>query len=131
MTRMKRDLTVLAELTGLVHDADKARMNAMRRREAALRKSLAALDSDWIARTQQAVVGDIALQSGADHRWQRWIDGRRITLNHELARVLVEMARTRTSLSRSFGRDLATRDLVRQVTRKDVQACMRRVGPDS
>lgn len=131
MSRDRRDLASLVQLTALVRDADQARMNALRRHEKGLRDRLAALDADWQDRARRAVVGDIALQSGADHRWQAWIDGRRMTLNQELARVLVDIARVRDDLARSFGRNMATQGLLKQAIRKDEQARARRAGPGS
>jgi hypothetical protein len=121
------DLADLARLARLAHAAAEQRMGVLRRREDELRGTLAELDAarrDRAAATAGQI--DPALQAGQDLRWHRWIDGRRQTLNAELARVLAGQAQVRAELARDFGRKEAIESLRRDALAAQQKARERR-----
>lgn len=122
-----RELTALAQVAGLAYAVREARMVALRTQEARLRGLLETLEQARRDSAARADTGDDpARRAGADLRWHRWIDRRRMTLNVELARVLAGIATLRQALLRDFGRKEAISELAKDAALERAQRVARR-----
>jgi len=123
----KTDINGLVILSGLGFRAAQGEMATLLGKETALRQNLEQLT---LSRQNQAQASrqsdDPALISGADIRWHRWVDKRRTTINTELAQILAEKEICRTRLARAFGRDQAAQALLKNATRSQRRAAIRR-----
>ena len=115
MSRHPARLAALARLTATVARAEEARMAALALEERGLRERFAALNTarSTRARTRPAD-GDPALLAGADPAWHRWIDGRKMAINGEIAELRVKQAALREGLTRAIGRREVAEELVRR-----------------
>jgi hypothetical protein len=116
MTKDDQDWRALEDLTSTVFEAAAGRMEFLRRRETALRDTIASLERQKLTRAAEteAAADDPAARAGADVRWHQWIDRRRSQLNLELARTLVQVDAARQSLRQAHGRHQATAELARR-----------------
>lgn len=115
MSRESARLQKLARLMATVARADEARMAALMLEERRLRERFSDLDTVRAVRAQnRPEEGDPALSAGADAAWHRWIDGRKASINGEIAALKVRQAEMREELARSIGRREVAEELVRE-----------------
>lgn len=105
------DLGGLGRLAAAAAEAAEARLSALRREEADLRRRIAALDEARRTRAAEARATEVSLRAGVDLRWERWIECRTSALSTELARLLARIEMARDDLARALGRRIATEAL--------------------
>lgn len=110
---MKRitDLKRLATITDTALSGAQARMHQINSQEAALQQQLAELSRRSTAHTS---LDSLAVQAGADVRWQVWADRRREEINLEMARLRAMKEEARHALRKAFGKDQAMQHLLRK-----------------
>ena len=108
-------------------EAEKAKLAQLVKSEKDLRKQLQDLiHSRNAAATRNPAADDPALKSGADLRWQRWIESRRGLLNQELASLLARRSRQTDIVRKAFGRHAAMATLRdRQIRKEAIQQSRR------
>ena len=113
-----QDLQDLQSLTGALHRVEQARMRAILQEESDLRHLLAQLDEDarQIQNLPEAQSTDLRT-IGGDVTWQAWVAKTRRNLNVQLAQVLARKGIALTALERTFGRDEAVGNIVRDTVR--------------
>ncbi|SFR00699.1 hypothetical protein [Poseidonocella sedimentorum] len=115
MDDMTHKLQELSKLTDLAFQRASAPLAEYARREAELRKAIAALtpSSEYFASQE---VSDDAKETvrrgGAAMAWDRWAAKRKSQLNMDLARVLAEKAGVEAQARRAFGRSEVARHLL-------------------
>lgn len=106
---MMKDLKKLQSLhrvTEMALNTKQARVAALRDQSNALKQQITDLDQAVLARGHKAgqSQSDVALQAGVDLVWHRWIEGRKIAINTERARLEAEIDKARAEMAREFGR---------------------------
>ena len=131
MTDLRR-LSALTQVTAVALQAAQTEMAQLNREEMALRDTLAQLVADRAAQTDQALADGAATPlAGTDIRWHAWVDGRRATLNAELANVLARKEACQSRLRLAFGRDQAAQALAKKVTLQAQIIAIRRAAYES
>ena len=119
------DLDALLVLAETRFAAVQAQLAALTRQETALREQLASLARDRAEQSGRDAA-DAAVRAGADVRWHRWIDSRRLLLNQELAQLRARRLRQVKVVKAAFGRKEALVALAARVRAADRQQRARR-----
>lgn len=102
----KEQFNQVAEITSVLFQAAQSKLAQAVKRENDLRKMLATLEQSRTARANANLLDtDVAMIAGADLRWQAWVDQRRSSLNHELAKCLAAQDHLRETARRAFGKE--------------------------
>lgn len=123
MNRKLKNLERLQKLTDAALLAQQARLASIAGEEARITSLLETIDDARAARNSVLNEGmDPAQRAGADPLWQLWADGRRSSLNRDLAKVRVMREDVRSDLARALGRDDVASRLLGKVKSADLAA---------
>ncbi|RYH01564.1 hypothetical protein EU805_12945 [Salipiger sp. IMCC34102] len=107
-----RQAAELARIAQVAFQADRARMAKVQRAEQRLRAQLDEIKAqERQARDRAAQAPDAMALAGGDRLWHQWIEGRRTTIQTELAQLLARKADLQSELRASFGRKAAAEAL--------------------
>ena len=119
---MPDPLEDLARLTDALYQVELGKMSVLNAEEARLRQELAELEE---RRRNNQALPDTQLngvrQIGADVLWQGWVSRARADLNTQLAQVLEQKARLTTELRRTFGKQMASSEMLDKARESDRQ----------
>ncbi len=114
---MDKRLLALQNLTGMVLDAERMKLQQLSLAERKLDDQIRELDSESRKRAVQLLAKggtDSALLAGADMRWQNWVQQQKRKLNTRRAALLAKYEEQRQDAQKAFGKAEAVRKLLEQ-----------------
>ncbi|WP_457649685.1 hypothetical protein [Profundibacter sp.] len=114
---MDKQLLALQNLTGMVLDAERMKLQQIALAERKLKEQIMELDIESRKRSGQLLAKggtDQALLAGADMRWQSWLQQQKRKLNTRRAALLAKYEEQRQKAQKAFGKDKAVRKLLEQ-----------------
>ena len=112
---MDKRLAALRNLTGMVLDAERMKLQQIAQVESVVAKQIAELDKQSKVRAIKLLAKggtDTALLAGADARWQSWVQQRKRDLNTRRAALLARLEEQRLKAQKAFGKDEAVSRLL-------------------
>jgi len=103
---MDKQLVALRNLTGLVLDAERMKLQQIIKAEQDLAEQVAELDRESNKRAAQLLAKggmDTALLAGADLRWQNWVQQQKRSLNTCRSAILAKQEEQRLKAQKAFG----------------------------
>lgn len=103
---MDKQLVALRNLTGLVLDAEKMKLQQIIKAEQDLAEQVTELDRKSNKRAEQLLAKggmDTALLAGADLRWQTWVQQQKRSLNTRRSAILAKKEEQRLKAQKAFG----------------------------
>ncbi len=114
---MDKQLLALQNLTGMVLDVERMKLQQIALAERKLKEQIMELDKESKKRSGQLLAKggtDQALLAGADMRWQSWLQQQKRKLNTRRAALLAKYEEQRQKAQKAFGKDEAVRKLLEQ-----------------
>jgi len=118
---MDKQLPALQNLTGMVLDAERMKLQQIVLAEQKIAEQIRELDGEGDKRTAQLLAKggtDEALLAGADVRWQSWIQQQKRELNIRRAALLATQEEQRQKAQKAFGKDEAVRGLLEKFAKE-------------
>lgn len=110
MASKAEKLARLRQLTEMAKQVREAKIGRLTGQSGGLRTQISELDAELGKRDHQTG-SDAARQAGADLKWQRWVDGRKIKINQKIAQLAHEISLERDALRLEFGRAQVAEEL--------------------